>query len=142
MKFQAFDVLAGSSYGTWTQREVCAELLRLQDEHLKVYIDEWRTLANCSDDDVEIMGGLIDSVIDTFNDLADEFLPASCSICWRDNEITVLPFLDDQCPSIDSAVEDVPEQYVDEIIYMINDHGNVDCYEWDGKNYVHQWGMV
>ena len=70
---------------------------------------------------------------------------------WRDNELIVMPYIDeyDDIPRLD----DIPDTRIEifdalgpagfeDVIYHINDHGNVDCCVWNGTEYVIVWSIV
>ena len=134
----AFEVLAGSSLGTWTPREICAEMIRNVNKCTQMDVSKfWIELAEMSDDDPNI-GEIIQDCIYELNSEAP--IPPSCAIEWRDGEILVLPYIDDEIPRF----EDVPESHVEDVVYQVSDHGNVECYSWDYNRmkYVSEWGMA
>lgn len=91
----------------------------------------WKDLANTNDDDVDVAD--YERIFDDY-----DVLPASCYITWQDNELIVLPFIDDDVPRL----PDYPESFVEDVVYVVNDHGNITCQEWNGKKYVTVWDMV
>jgi hypothetical protein len=138
----AFEVITGSSYGGFTQREMAVDLLKAV-ELVTSQIDtkaDWQDLAEYSDDDSEI-NDLISEYVDHLNEYAP--IPDSCSISWQDNELIVMPYIDDEIEKF----EEVPDDFSDDVIYQVSDHGNVTCFHWErisrlqGK-YVEIWAMV
>lgn len=138
--FEAFETLAGSTCGTYTLREICADMI---DAHTQAIGDNSQydmreELARASDDDAEIMDDIIRDCIDALNE-ADDILPPSCTVDWHDGEILVLPYIDDDVPRV-AGLPDGPTD--DGLVYVVNDHGNVGCYAWNGSDWLYQWGMV
>ncbi len=147
----AYEVLAGCSLGTWSNRETCASMIiNVERATQSDTATMWKDLARANDDDsMCVMDDIIRDCIDLLNDHAP--LPVSCSIDWRDNEITVFPFLDDEIPKF-AEVPDCLIEYrdsfgsagFDDVIYQVSDHGNVECYQWraDRLAYESVWSMV
>ena len=123
----AFEVITGSSFGGFTAREMAVDVITAL-ETVTSLIDtksDWKYLATCSDDETTEIDCLIEEYIDHLNYYAP--IPDSCSFTWQDNELIVLPYIDDEIERFD----DVPESFSDDVIYVVNDHGNVTCYRWN-----------
>lgn len=137
----AYEHLAGSSFGTWTERETVFRLLEIVDsttnqDTLSLYKD----LAKYGDDDTVIME-LADDAVDLLNESMP--MPEFCSVTLNDNEYHVMPCLgnaQEECVSY----EDYPEEKHGDFILVVNDHGNVTCQQWDYNKleYVTIWDMV
>ena len=166
-QFNAFDVLAGSDLGTWSECEVIEELIDILNfqcgpESKKVALqiihesDQAMTDNNTSvldDLEPEYLNDLFNDLIDSLNDFA--LHPDSTYIESRNGEVIVTPYLDDDLPRLadhpenmvyanigtgqgfDADNNQVPHEY-----YLVNDHGNVDFMQWDGSKYANTWSMV
>jgi hypothetical protein len=139
----AFEVITGSNQGGYTPRQMAFDVISAIDT-VTGLIDttsDWKDLAGMSDDDTQEINDLIEEYVDHLNYYAP--IPDSCSISWHDNELIVMPYIDDENEKFD----EVPESFVDDVIYQVSDHGNVTCYRWErisrlqGK-YVEIWSMV
>lgn len=140
--FDAFDTLAGSSSGGYSSQDFVAELL----EHViniggmsGADISDYQQIADSESEDGDTEADeAIDELIDWLSDHA--ILPPSCTLTMEDNEVRVIPYVDDELPRL----SDYPDARVDgeDVIYVVNDHGNVTCQVWDGKAYVTVWEMV
>jgi hypothetical protein len=148
-----FEVLAGSSHGLSTPRQTAIELIafcnlfefsgtgadvaiqKAFQEKVQGYTYELASTADENSDDIfeiqEDLATLINEYVP---------LPVSCTLSLQDNEWIVLPYIDDELPRLDEC----PETFVDDVIYSVNDHGNVDCYEWipAKQEYRNVWSMV
>ena len=142
----AFEVITGSTYGGFTPREIAVDLINAL-EIVTSLIDtkrDWQELAAAPDDETEVIEGIISDYIDHLNCYAP--IPDSCAIGWHDNEIIVMPYIDDEIPKF----EDVPDSFIDDVIYQVSDHGNCTCYRWNPNDvsgnqtgaYNEIWSMV
>jgi hypothetical protein len=123
----AFEVITGSNYGGYTPREIAVDLITALGK-VTGLIDtrsDWQELAAASDDESEVIESIISDYVDHLNYYAP--IPESCSIRWHDNELIVLPYIDDEIP----RYEECPDSFVDDVVYVVNDHGNVTCYQWN-----------
>ena len=142
----AFEHIAGDSLGTWTQRETTAEMIHaidlISDQDRTSVL--WIYLAKAADDDLEEMTGLQEQAADILNEHMP--MPAYCRVTLQDNEWRVLPYLDEEVPrmSTDDWDEVDQNQHGFDHVYVVNDHGNVTCWEWrqDKVEYVSIWSMV
>ena len=140
----AFEVITGSSYGGYTPREIAVDLINAVEQFgLCLYPEDWKNLATYEDNSQEISDFIIEYT-DLLNDCA--IIPDSCSLTWHDNELIVMPYVDDEIEKF----EDCPDDYSDDVIYVVNDHGNVTCYRWNPNDvsgnqtgaYNEIWAMV
>ena len=140
----AFEVITGSSHGGFTNREMAIDLIKaVEMVSPMVCTNDWKLLAEYSDDDQEI-NDLIAEYVEHLNYYAP--IPDSCVIEWHDNELIVMPYMDDEIPRF----EDVPESFVEDVIYQVSDHGNCTCYRWNPNDtsgnqtgaYNEIWGIV
>ena len=151
--FNAFDVIAGCSLGTWTQIMVLEELIDTLNFNTNGQQDGTKPCAGSRECAKDLIHDLdhIQPDNEDYDVLVDEMvieaighlnyyaeIPESTTIGWRDNEVTVIPFIDEDNP----RVADWPEDYLEDIVYLINDHGNVDCLEWRNGEYRSIWDMV
>lgn len=130
--FNAFDVLAGSTH--WhDMRETVAQLIGCARTIGAPGVNDWRVESEAPGffDDGEAADDLAGEIIDVLNENAT--LPPYCSIDWRDGEVLVLPFVDDDAPRI---VDGAPS------FLAVNDHGNIACYTWHDDAYHKVWDMV
>jgi len=136
----AFESLAGSSSGTWTDRETTAELIRVLDlvQNQISTAEYYQDLAKCSDDDTQTMYEIQQEVAGHIEYYAP--LPDCCSVTLQDNEWQVIPYIDEDLPRL----EDIPETYTEDLVYQVNDHGNVSLYKWhpNFREYREVWAMV
>ena len=136
----AFTTVAGCTIGTQTPRETTLELIDVADK-VSAHIDcktAYRDLAAMPDDMSQDMFELQEDIADQLNYYMP--MPPCCSVTLQDNEWIVLPYIDDDLPRFD----EVPEEFSEDVIYTVNDHGNVSCYWWNSndREYVEQWTMV
>jgi len=147
--FKPWETLAGCSLGTWSYRIVVIELLKVlercnEEEELSgtpEFLNQtYRDMAGYDDEEnaQEIME-TVDEVVYHINDYMG-FLPPYCTVWCEDNEWIVTPYIDDELP----RVADCPEEHTEDYIYVVNDHGNVDCMYWNdsAKEYKIVWSMV
>ena len=146
--YDPFDVIAGSSLGGWSSREMAAEIIR----HCVILSSDsgtaerlYKELAETPDDDIDV-DGWTSELIDT----AADSLPPYCAIEWRDNELTVLPYIDDDLMRLDHHLD----HYNDGLAYPpgdpireylhVNDHGNIDCMVWNHnkQQFDNAWSIV
>ena len=130
--YKPFDVIAGSSAGGWSDREIAAEIIR----HCVILSSDsgtaerlYRELAETSDDDIDI-----DGWTQELEDTAIDHLPPYCSLQWQDNELTVIPYIDDDLPRLDHHLDHYAAGPGVESTYEylhINDHGNADLFIWN-----------
>ena len=125
----AFEVITGSTQGGYTAREMAVDVITaLETVTGCKTVDtksDWKYLATCSDDETTEIDCLIAEYIDHLNYYA--LIPDSCSLTWQDNELIVLPYIDDEIPRFDEC----PDDFSEDVIYVVNDHGNVTCYRWN-----------
>jgi len=141
----AFEHIAGSSFGNWSNRETACALLstleKVSDyDCSKFYID----IAELHDESDQWF-----DFQDEIAELLNEYMPMPefCSVVLEDNEFTVRPNLEaaqDDCHTFnDYPDKKIPDSHSD-FILVVNDHGNVTCQQWDyGKSeYITIWDMV
>jgi len=141
----AFEHISGDSLGTWTQRETTSAMI--QAVYMTTSVDTlhaWRDLAETNDDDLENMVDIQDWCA---GELIEHMpMPFSCTVALGDNEWRVVPYIDDEVPrmSTDDWDEVDQNQHGFDHVYVVNDHGNVTCWEWrqDKVEYVSIWAMV
>jgi len=148
MIIKAFDHIAGCSLGTWSDAEsviACLDFIQTIEnapEYNESFPDmakHWRELAvdlATSEEqslDLDYYSGLVEHY-------CEQALPYSCAYSWQDGEFRVTPYVDDCAETF----EDTPETFVDDYVYVVNDHGNVSCMVWDHNNreYNELWAMV
>ena len=134
--YEAFDHIAGSSFGTWTDRETAYAMVQFLNGSISTHeyydrlLDE---LAQCPDDE------LCDFITDTAQEIdevfwhTDDYMGAS----FDDNEYVIRPHVEsaiDDHTNDDRLTEELPE--VDsthnsgETWMTVNDHGNVPLYRF------------
>lgn len=137
-----FDHLAGSSFGTWTNAEVMDELNLLLSKLNDQYKIDENELTGVSPDS-EDYNVIVDGVIDELIDLLQDYAPDYCTVQWEDNEVRVIPYIDDELPKVsDIPLTNVINDTIVNEILVVNDHGNVSYMTWDGEDFVSQWDMV
>ena len=166
-QFAAFDVLAGSDLGTWSECEVIEELIdvlnfqcgpdakNLALQTIRETDQEMEDESTSCLDDLSpgYLNMLFQDLIDSLNDFAST--PGSTYIECRNGEVIVMPYLEDDIVRLsdhpnemvsanigttqcfDVNGDEVPYEY-----YHVNDHGNVDYMAWNGTEYVNIWSMV
>ncbi len=142
----AFEVIAGSYIGGVSNREFTVDILKAIDTVCSDIVSDqhWRDLAECSDEDDYIANGdCIHDAVELFNDSVVT-MPEFCHLDIRDNEAIVLPSLD--LAEMDDDIvklDEYPEKYAGVgFVLVVNDHGNVTCQRWNGREYVTIWDMV
>lgn len=130
MKLYAFDTLAGSSFGGVSIQEVAHAL---KAAYRRVADREWNQPAPSDTGDVS--GEEWDAYVDEIIDGLSGFAPPYCDVCWEDNEVRVLPYIDDELPRF----EEIPDDFEGDYCYTVTDHGNVTLWErhtvCDGANH-------
>lgn len=135
----AFTTLAGANQGGWTNREVAVALLKALDQVTEHDITKklWVGLAEYDDQEQDIIE-IQQAIVELFNDVA--LLPAYCHVVMENNEWRVVPYIDEGL----QRVSEIPDDYIDDHILQVSDHGNVSCYEWNHGlgSYQEIWAMV
>ena len=151
-----FDHIAGCSLGTWTRESSIVAILDfiqsvndspLYNDFFPDMAKYWREFAMdlmSNPDDLDI-----DHYSDLVTDLCDQVLPVSCSFGWDDGEFRVQPFIDDCITKLSELATDENDNEInpwsDDFVYLVNDHGNVDCYEWrpvQDSCIQYEWSLV
>lgn len=152
MKFLLpFETIAGNSLGAH-ERDTACELPAYLDRMMNTgeYPNSimeaaeriWKEIAACPDDELDL-----DYWSSDFEDAVSDYLPASCLLTWEDNEYRVLPFIDDENEKLNEQ-PDLTIRRNEDVFYVVNERGNVDCYEWQEyhntgeKAYRLIWSMV
>lgn len=149
--FKAFQHIAGCSLGTWSDLDSaigCLDFIQAYDNHPgynDIYPDallkkEFRDL--CVDhENIDL-----DWYSELVTDHCSDALPVSCAFSWDDGEFRITPFIDDDIPKFEELPEDEKEAEInpdnDDFIYVVNDHGNVTCYQWRDREWISIWDMV
>jgi hypothetical protein len=141
----AWEHIAGDSLGTWTERETTARMIEvLATVSQEDTTHRWKELALLNDEDTQEMTDMQDELAGLLN--GNMPIPASCSVRLRDGEWKVLPYLDEDLPRLpDYQWESIRASgHGYDIVYVVNDHGNVTCYEWNEAvlEYEDIWAMV
>ncbi len=134
----AFDKLAGDSLGRLDSGDIIEDLLVLMRELGLSHVVERLQLEiqqDANSDDPEYQDDVIQECIDYLQD----FAPAYCCIEWEDNEIRVIPCVDDELPRYEW---EIPEDCSDDYAYTVTDHGNVTLWERKADGYYEVWAMV
>ena len=148
IELEAFDVIAGSNHGGWTDRDIAAHLaatlsLVEDDDILLRAADEmFRDLAGTHDENIDVW-----DYTNQFNDLVYEYLPPYTGIDWHDNELIVLPCVEsmlEDMASLGAIGDELPDDTVARPAQcaVVSDHGNVAYYEHNGKRWVEIWAVV
>ena len=140
---KAFDVLAGSNFGDCSNREICISLIELLVKEDTggplgpvLIPDHYMELAELFDDDENGMLDLIDRLIADIEYYCA--VPVCCNVAWQRREVIIKPYVDEDLPRL----EEVPDKFLEDVLYTVSDHGNVSCWQWVGSSYDYQWGMV
>jgi len=141
--YKPFDVIAGSSVGGWSNREMAAEIIR----HCVILSSDggtaerlYRELAETSDEDIDV-----DGYTEKLEETAVDSLPPYCVIQWQDNELTVIPYIDDDLPRFDHHLDHYSAGAAPTYEYIhVNDHGNADLFVWNDskRDFDLVWSMV
>jgi hypothetical protein len=134
----AFETLAGSSLGTWSNRAIAYELVSILEKVSQFdCLDFYKTIAACEDDS-DILIIIQEDIVEKLNEYMP--MPEFCTVTLQDGEWIVIPYIDDDL----KRVADIPEAYTDDYVLFVNDHGNVTCYQWNDtkREYVSIWDMV
>lgn len=138
----AFETIAGSSIGVSSDRETTAEMIEAVETTTSIHklsTDRfWQELARLSDDNSGEMYEIQEECADLLNESMP--MPEFCSVTLEDNEWRVIPEIDDYL----TRVSDIPEEYSEDYLLLVNDHGNVTCLEWNNNTREYQsiWDMV
>ena len=134
--YEAFDHIAGSSFGTWSDRETAHAMIEFLNGSINThprYYELMSELAQCPDDELcDFLSDLDTEISEVFWD-TDDYLYAA----FRDNEYTILP-------AIESAIEDhqndnqigeeLPEvdstHHCGETFVVVNERGNTSLYRF------------
>jgi len=153
--FEPWETIAGCSLGTRTQREILIDLIKVAEKCEKESwpmiaqglvapseeVNHWlRQLAQYSDEYFEHeMHEMAEDIVELIGSYLD-LLPAYCSVLLNNGEWTITPYIDHELPRFEST----PDEYVDDHVYVVNDHGNVSCMQWENeiKEYNCVWSMV
>ena len=166
-KFEIGDVLAGSSLGNKTMGFITNELFELAGDHDKSLKEEYLNLQTVNSARSENNQPIEDSLeieVSFQNDLVEILtehleLPPFTFIDTRDGEYIVSVDYDevnwlfafDSLPHhkvIDpqEVINDINaytnEDNFEDFITVINDHGNIALYSWDGTEYKAVWSIV
>ena len=130
----AFEHLAGSSFGTWSDLEVTETMLEIAR---KVSSTTFLPDLEPSEDDAQCVHYMVQQ--ECAEEIQHHVAPF-CTVELLDNEWRVLPYIDDELPQ----VEDYPEEHIGDYILQVNDHGNVTLLEWqyNQNDYRSVWAMV
>jgi hypothetical protein len=134
--YEAFDVIAGSSYGTWSDRETAVEMVKFLDGSINrhtMYDELMQCIAETSDDS---MSELLDELANDIDDavmLDDEYH----YLTFHDNEYIVLPAINgvvedhqesgnigEELPEVDST------HHTGETFVTVNERGNTSLYRF------------
>ena len=166
-KLEIGDVLAGSSLGSKSIGFITNELFELAGDHAKSLKDEYlnlQTVNAARSDKDQPMEDTIEIEVRFQNDLVEILtehlqLAPFTFIDTRNGEYIVSVDADeinqlfafDSCPH-DKVID--PQQVINDInaytdednfedfITVINDHGNIELYSWDGTEYKAVWAIV
>ncbi len=159
-QYKTFDHVAGCSLGTTSDFDAAMQCIDFiaevstniqyneQFPDLALYYKELAVDADCETVDVEYYS-------DRVGEHCSHILPASTAFSWDDGELRITPYIDDCAESYTIGTLDYWQEQHDldsinplnpdqqDIVYEVNDHGNVNCYEWrpDGLNQL-KWHLV
>jgi len=145
-KFECFDILAGSSLGRSDVR-VCREILDLLQEvsndpinihpPMDVLWREFATDLMDFDEDGEYPPD-VDWYCNKLERYITTLLPVFTSIAWDDNELKIMPNIEEVRECV-TCVTELPydeendkhlNPHEEDFIVVVNDHGNVTLYKW------------
>jgi hypothetical protein len=139
----AWEHVAGSSLGTWSEVEITEALIKAvesirSDSSVHELREDWEKLnyfLNGRQDHDAIYDFQVDAVdlINSHGTVEDY-----CTLDVQDGEWMVRPYIDDELPRFD----DYQDDYQGDHVLIVNDHGNATCQRWNGKAYVTIWDMV
>ena len=136
----AFESIAGDTFGTSTPREVTIEMLENLEKVTSCIdlIPYYKTLAALSDESTDEMEEMQEELAGHFNDEAP--LAPYCLVELQEGEWRVVPQIDDEVPRVDEC----PDEYMEDYVYVVNDHGNVTLMGWEHSKNEYQsiWSMV
>ena len=138
----AFEHIAGSSFGTGSNRESACQLLKtLQTVSGYDCLKLWQDIAETNDENFDQLIDIQDEIAELLNEYMP--MPEFCSVVLDDNEWRVIPSIenaDEDCKNF----ADYQDDYQGDFILVTNDHGNVTCQQWlQGEMvYVTIWDMV
>ena len=136
---KAFTHIAGCSLGTRTALETCAALIDCLDKTTQIDTCKlWRELAQWPDNGRVDIWELQQDVADQITENAP--LADYCTVSLNDGEWRVIPYVPDDIDRVD----DIPEDYTEDQLLYVNDHGNVTLYHWHDqkREYIEVWSMV
>lgn len=162
-KLEIGDVLAGSSLGSKSMGFITNELFDLAGDHAKSLKDEYLNIQTVNaarsdkdqpiEDTLEIQVSFQNDLIEILTEHLE--LPPFTFIDTRDGEHIVSVDFDEinqlfafkSCPShrvIDphAYIVSDDEDYFEDFITVINDHGNIALYSWAGTEYEEVWAIV
>jgi hypothetical protein len=137
----AYQHIAGDSGGSCSARETAATMINVVSMVTVIDTERfWRELAELNDDQDGAMCELQEEMAGVLNDNAP--LPPYCYIALEDNEWRVTPVIPE--PEDVERVEGLPDDYTEEELLVVSDHGNATLYTWNPNTleYDEQWGMV
>lgn len=138
---KAFEHVAGESTGTWSVRETAATMIDVVAMVTATDVEYfWRELAKLNDDQIDEMFELQTELAEELNDSAP--LPPYCHVTLDDNEWRVTPEVPD--PFEVSRVEGLPDEYTEDELLVVTDHGNATLYSWNPNTFEYDeaWSMV
>lgn len=155
MKLEAYEIIAGSNYGGWSNREMaCAIVSALDDLQsddtgiLNGYVDIcalYREIAELHDEDIDVSDWETE-----FEERVIDALPPYTYVGWQDNEYLILPDVDQCREDIEyndlPAADELPDrgQRAGDLHAVISDHGNLSLYQWNPSRWKWDelWSVV
>ena len=166
-KFQIGDVLAGSSQGSKSMGFITNELFDLAGDHAKSLKEEYlnlQTVNTARSDNNQPIEDSLEIEVSFQNDLIEILtehleLPPYTFIDTRDGEHIVSVDYDEinqlfafkslphhKVIDPQEVINDInaytDEDNFEDFITVINDHGNLTLYSWDGTEYKEVWAIV
>jgi hypothetical protein len=156
-KLEAFDVIA-DNYCEVSPRELAHDLLNFCSNFGENFLSkkqnaefrmEWEphlwSLAYTEDEETGVIEDLQEQIVLAIEISLVDFIPVSTTIACEENQRWIIqPVIQEEYQKF----EECPEEYSGDIVYIVNDHGNVTCYKWyqprksrKGK-YIEVWSMV